>query len=224
MKLISTSILVLFLYLLVTGQNERAIQKFNLHVHVNEVYPSGDSNLGHYPILWYDSQDAKVLVGGFGLGVSYQSQLKNQFYLRSKLDIQRSRYYDQPTIFNDANGASLGAFFGVNTSYSIHVSALPSIAFGAKSRWSFALGAGARVVLSSISDYGESFINGEQTALKFKRRAQAPVIAYCASRIRFNIGKLEFSTGLDADFTNASRLSTQKEKFYIWQTGIAHKL
>lgn len=212
-------------YVQLPAQAKYADKEFRLHLNVNQLYPSGNSDLGYYPILWYSSTaSSKLLAGGFGIGLSYHNELNKQLFLRTRLNLQRSRFYDQPTHFNDLNSSALGAFFGVNTSYNINVQIMPNVKFGANQRWSFGLGAGTRVVLSSISDYGEAFVDGEVRELKFKRRSQAPIVAYTTTRLRFAIRKLEFSIGLDIDFTNSSTLDGQLEKYYIWQTGIAYIL
>ena len=196
-------------------------QDLRLHVNANEVYTFGNNELGYYPILWYSSNTEKVLVGGFGLGISSSKSLSENFSLRAQINLQRSRFYDSPVPFNDANGQAIGAFFGVNTNYSANLFGLPILHFGSTRNWGLAIGLGARIMISTRSNYGVAAINGEITDLKFKRRAHAPISVFVPFRFQYASGRWLFETGIDLDITDSNRLNGVTERYLIWQSGIA---
>ena len=199
-------------------------QVWELHINVNEIYPTQNKELGYYPILWYSSLTEDVLVGGFGAGISMSKILKPRVELLSHLNVQRSRFRDNPVIFQDPNGSRLGNFSGINTSYSANFFMLPNLKITKGERLAFGLGLGVRAVLSSKTNYGEAVINGETRSLNYSRRSAARLIGYLPLRIRYDLGAILLETGFDYDISNASRLDGVKERYFTLQSGIAFKL
>jgi len=198
-------------------------QEFGLHFNINEAYSLSNSELGHYPVLWYSSNSKKVLLGGFGLGLSYEKSLQKKFDLFTQLNIQRSRFRDKPTRFLDENGQSLGNSNGINTSYTANLFVIPTLKPGESEIVTLGIGLGLRYVLSSKTNYGEQFVFGELTDLNFDRRSTSPIIFYLPVRLRFKLSKIMLETGFDYDLSNASRLRDNKDKFLTLQTGVAYR-
>jgi len=216
--------IIIFVLLCFTYISFAQTNTWELHVNVNEIYPTKNSDLTFYPVLWYDSDNSNLLVGGFSAGISLDRPLTQKFSLLSQLSLQRSRFRDNPTIFADANGAQLGAISGINTSYSANLFTVPYLNPINGDKLSLGIGLGLRAILSSVTYYGETFVNGEATELKFDRSAAAPVVLYLPLRLRYQLGKIQLEAGFDYDISNASRLADVKEKYFTLQAGISYRL
>lgn len=213
-----------FIFLSLSTVSFTQTSSWALHLNVNEVYPTKNSDLTFYPVLWHDAGNSNILVGGFGAGVSLEQPLSEKFSLITQLNLQRSRFRDNPTILTDENGSRLGAISGINTSYSANLFTIPYLNPLDGDKLSLGIGVGLRALLSSITSYGESFVNGNLTELKFNRRAAAPVIVYLPLRVSYKLNRLQFIVGFDYDISNASRLPGVKEKYLTLQSGISYTL
>lgn len=82
----------------------------------NLYLPSNSQDKSMYPILWYDSDsDPKLLVGGFGLGVSGWKHLKGRINLKMNTGLARNVYWDEP-YFMTENGIDAAGPFQVRSS------------------------------------------------------------------------------------------------------------
>ncbi len=180
-------------------------QHWQLHLNGNETYITGNNLQGYYPILWYSSDDDRgVLVGGFGGGVSYTGIQKGIYQIKYQFNVQRSRFYDHPVIFTDANGEPLGGFIGINTNLNAAAMVVPQIVFN--KRLKAGLGLGTRYTFHSISNFGETFINGEKTKLKERNLAISPLGLFVPLEVTGTLGRFSFTTRVEPGLTNFSRV------------------
>ncbi|KAA3620981.1 MAG: hypothetical protein DWQ02_28505 [Bacteroidetes bacterium] len=191
-------------------------QDWTIHLNGNETYPIGNDQLGQYPILWYSSTEGRgVLVGGFGLGVSYRKPLNDQLNIKLQLNGQRSRFYDEPTIFTDFNGAPLGGIIGINTNLNISALAIPSLSITPGKAFNLGLGLGARGVLWSRTDYGVASVNGVETELKLKNKSLAPFVLLLPVEASWTSGRFSVATRAEFSITKTTRLSNKNDRSFI---------
>ena len=142
-------------------------QNFAFHLNGNTTFIANNDLKGQYPILWYSPDDDRgILVGGFGVGVSYHHLWKEKNLLKVQLNAQRSRFYDTPTIFLDENGNPLGAFIGINTNLNASLFGMPVFSIAENKKWQVGAGLGLRGTFYSKTDYGETFVNGKKTIVR----------------------------------------------------------
>ena len=71
----------------------------------------GESAKGIYPILGYDKEtDPKLMVGGFGLGVSAFRKMKEGRSLKFAASISKNTYWDEPIELRGYSNEPLGVF------------------------------------------------------------------------------------------------------------------
>lgn len=195
-------------------------QSWHLHLNGNETYFLNNDLKGQYPILWYSSNDDRgVLVGGFGVGVSHRRPWQNKSYWKFQLNVQRSRFYDQPSIIYDFNGQPLSANIGVNTNVNTSLLAMPTWRIGQTERFHFGVGLGIRTTVWSRSDYGIFEVNGEKTDLKFKNKSISPIIVLFPVEWSYQVGRFTFATRGELGLTPASRLSAYSQERHFWVFG-----
>ena len=194
--------------------NKLTAQTWSVHLNGNETYPVFNQLKGYYPILWYSSDDDRgILVGGFGAGVSYQKPLTDSKQLKLQLNGQRSRFYDQPSIYLDENGNPLGAFIGINTNLNASALGMAIFPISQNQKWLFGLGLGVRGTFFSRSDYGQYLVQGNKTDLKLKNKSLAPVVALLPIEFTKYFGeRFSVSTRGEVALTKTSRLSAYKKE------------
>lgn len=189
-------------------------QNWRVHLNANETYPLFAENKGYYPILWYSSDDDRgVLVGGFGVGVAHHRSLVDDLSLKTQLNFQRSRFYDEPTIFSDFNGELLGGIIGVNTNYNATFFAMPYFPFSKNGKWLIGTGFGLQGTFSSKTDYGEAIVNGEKKSLNLKNQSLTPVVLFLPVEVTKYFGE-RFSVAIRGELglTRVSRLDAYKDE------------
>jgi len=186
-------------------------QVWTVYLSGNEYYPLNSENKTYYPILWYTSQDDRgVLLGGFGVGASYEKQYKPTFSLKYQVNLQRSVFYDEPYFATDENGFAFGALIGINTHYNATTLCIPRYHLG---KWTLGLGLGSRINAYARVDYGEAFVNGVVEDLNLKSKALAPVVLTLPLEVSYQPWAhwvFNFRTELGA--TKASRLAAYDEE------------
>ena len=180
-------------------------QRWAVRLQMNEYYPLFAEAKGYYPMLWYsDAEGRGVLLGGFGGGVSYASPLKGNWSLKTQANVSRSRYYEEPVLFTDDNGQSLGARAGITTNLNINAFCMPVCELSR--RWQAGIGLGVQSALLSKSDYGEVILFGEKTKLKFTNQSIQPLVVTLPVEITYLFGRFSLSYRLEAGLTKISRL------------------
>lgn len=191
-------------------------QEWSVHINGNETYPIANDQLGQYPILWYSSTEGRgVLVGGFGLGVSYTKLLSDKLNIKYQFNGQRSRFYDEPSIFTDFNGAPIGGIIGINTNLNISALAIPSVKIISGKGFNLGLGLGARGVLWSRTDYGEAIVNGVETELKLKNKSLAPFVVLLPVEASWSSDRFSVATRGEFSITKTTRLSNKNDRSFI---------
>lgn len=212
---IKAGILLLFLVISTFGYRLEA-QSWSIHINANETYPLSNELLGQYPMLWYSSSEGRgVLVGGFGLGVSYQTALNEKFRIKYQVNGQRSRFYDEPTVFNDYNGQALGGIIGINTNLNLSGFALPYLEILPDKNISLGAGLGLRGVFYSKTDYGTAVVNGITTTLKLNNKSLAPLVLILPVEVSWAPGRFSVATRGEFSVTKTSRLSAKNDRSFV---------
>lgn len=180
-------------------------QTWSVRVSGNEYYPLNSNNKSQYPILWYAGKDDRgVLLGGLGVGVSYQHGLGPDVSLKYQLNAQRSLFYDEPYLVTDGNGQGLQAIIGINTHYNAVVFCLPQYAFG---QWALGAGLGGRFTVFSSTDYGEAIVEGVKRELKLETHALSPIVVILPVELSFQPwDRWSFALRAELGLTKASRI------------------
>ncbi len=191
--------------------------QWSLHVNGNETYILNNDQKGHFPILWYSSSDDRgVLVGGFGVGVSYLQPIRERADFRFQANVGRSRFYDLPVVYFDINGQPLLGNIGVNTNWNLSLLGMLSLPIGKAQRWRISTGLGVRSTLLSRTNYGEAVVNGEVVDLRVKNKSIAPLIALLPLEWSYQMGRWTAATRLELGLTPSSRLSAFQQERNLW--------
>lgn len=218
MKFIAFALLIFFFF-------PSYAQSWSIRLNGNETYPIGNELLGQYPILWYSSTEGRgVLVGGFGLGVAHTRPFKDQFEIKYQLNAQRSRFYDEPSIFTDFNGAPVGGVIGVNTNLNVSVLAMPMLPLSKANNIDLGLGLGLRGVFWSQTDYGKGVVNGVETDLKLKNRSLAPLVLLLPVEISWSAGRLTAAIRGELSVTKTTRISSKNDRSFIVFTELGYRI
>ena len=162
-------------------------QQWGVTLHLNELYPLGNELKGYYPALWYSSTEGRgILLGGFGAGAYWQAPVRNLGRLRVQGVISRTRYYDTPAIFADANGQLLGAYLGTATQ--LNTTLLGLLEVDLLSWMHVASGAGLFGTPWAVTNYGDALVNGQKTSLLLRDRSRAPLVVILPLEISFSLG------------------------------------
>jgi hypothetical protein len=204
---------VLLLLLISTFSFRLEAQSWAIHINGNETFPIGNELLGQYPILWYSSTEGRgVLVGGFGAGVSYTKPFQETLKIKYQVNGQRSRFYDEPTVFSDFNGQPLGAIIGINTNLNLSAFAMPLLSFLPDKKATFGAGLGLRGVLYSRSNYGTAFVDGMEADLKLHNNSLAPLVLILPVEIAYTAGRFSMATRGEFSVTKTTRLSVRNDR------------
>lgn len=199
-------------------------QTWSIHLNGNETYPIGNELLGQYPFLWYSTADDRgILFGGFGAGVSRISDWKENVKLKYQANFQRSRFYDEPSVFTDVNGQPLGAIIGINTNWNFSLLAIPQLLVLPKKNLYLGLGLGARAVLFSRTDYGKAVVHGNEVDLKLKNKSLAPAVLILPFELAWHGNRFSVTTRAELSLTKTSRLSSKNDRSLIVFGEIGYK-
>ena len=70
--------IILFVFTTLQAFSQDRVYESFFTINGNLLYPINNPNQGVYPILFYDKEtDPKILVGGFGMGLSTITKTKN---------------------------------------------------------------------------------------------------------------------------------------------------
>lgn len=206
---------ILLFALLFTGFSRLNAQVWTVHLNGNEYYPIHAGEKGYYPILWYSSTEGRgVLLGGFGGGVSCNIPVKDEWRLKTQLNVFRSRYYDEPVLFVDEVGQSLGAYIGITTNLNATLLFIPQYRIG--SRFTLGAGLGLFGTLLSKTDYGDVISQGEKKSAVFTNRSIQPAVLTVP--IEVSVGffrRMSLSVRFETSLTKVSKLPSNSGERFI---------
>jgi hypothetical protein len=147
--------LLLILTTLQTFSQNRVYENF-FSINGNLLYPINNPNQGVYPILFYDKEtDPKLLIGGFGIGISTISQAKNSNVgIKGQLNLSRHAYWDEPVFMRDAANSPLAPYQSGTIDYSVGLTG--TIQYEFISNFFGGVGLGSQVLLTSLSRVPEN--------------------------------------------------------------------
>lgn len=196
---------ILFFFILLSSYHRVTAQEWRIHLNGNETYPFGNELQGYFPILWYSSAEGRgILVGGFGGGISYTTREQSRYNLRYQLNVQRSRFYEQPIVVRDENGIPIIGSIGINTNLNAAALAIPQFVFNKHLK--AGLGLGLRYVARSTVNFGEYELAGKKEKLRVTNHSMAPWVGFIPLEITASIGRVSMAARAEPALTNVSRL------------------
>lgn len=190
-------------------------QNWGVTLHMNELYPLGNELKGYYPALWYSSTEGRgILLGGFGAGAFWETPLDRLVRLRIQAVISRTRYYDTPTIFSDANGQLLGAYIGTATQ--LNTTLLGLIETDLLSWMHLASGVGFTGTPWAVTNYGDALVNGRKTSLLLRDRSRKPIVFILPVEVSFSLGShFRIRGRIEWGITPVSRRADQRNERFV---------
>lgn len=165
--------------------------KYYITANGNLYIPTGDSQKGVYPILWFDKEtEPKVLLGGLGIGLSALKNIKPKLSVKGQANISKHTYWDEPFQARNAVGANLGSYTHGSSDYSIGITATAH--FHLSQKFSVGTGIGSQILLISLSRQPEiEHLETSSIAINnyYKRvMPTVPVeVSYTTHKMLFNI-------------------------------------
>lgn len=143
--------IILFVFTTLQAFSQDRVYESFFTINGNLLYPINNPNQGVYPILFYDKEtDPKILIGGFGMGLSTISKAKNnKIGFKGQINLSRHAYWDEPVYTRDAANNSLGPYQSGTIDYSAGLMA--TIQYEFASNFSGGAGLGSQVLLTSNS-------------------------------------------------------------------------
>lgn len=182
-------------------------QSLNLHINLNETYPLGNEQMGYYPMLWYSSTEGRgILLGGFGVGLSYIKPRSEKLQVEIETHLQRSRYYDIPIILKDINGSPVGARIGIANNYNATILALAKYKISSKYDTHIGIGLGAKIIAYAHTNYGPTTVLGEEFELNIRNNSLAPVVATIPVEISQKIKKITLTIRAEITLSPTMRI------------------
>ena len=124
--------------------------QYFITINGNLYLPSSSANKGVYPILWYDKgTDPKLLIGGFGFGLSVIKSLERKIGLKGQANISKHTYWDEPILLNTILAEPRGQFLAGSSDYTLGLAAC--VHYYLSKKISVGTGLGAHVLLVSLS-------------------------------------------------------------------------
>jgi len=184
--------LLIVLFLSISTQAFCQTTNYDLFITFNgNLYlPSNNADKGVYPILGYDKKtDPKLLIGGFGVGISGFKLLKNKLSLKGQANLSKHTYWDEPGMFTDETGNNVLPFFSGSSDYSIGITATLHYFFTQK--FSVGTGVGGQILLLSLSRLPETNDNKKLIAVNRYYKPLLPTLpvelSYKSPKNLFNI-------------------------------------
>jgi hypothetical protein len=160
---------------------------------VNLYLPVGTPYKGVYPVLWYDKETTpKVLIGGFGVGVSALKPYGEKLTLKGQANLSKHTYWDEPMQLIDENGAPIRDYLAGSSDYTLGLTATGHYQFTGK--FSAGTGLGGQVLLVSLVRLPPNYFTGpdeEQLATSRYYKRLVPMLPVELSlkleKILFNV-------------------------------------
>ncbi len=211
-------------FIFILGQSTIFGQTWALHINGNETYALGNELKGIHPMLWYSKAQDKIVFGGFGLGLSNTRTIKEGTWLRVQANLQRSRFYDIPSIIRDENGVPILASIGINSNYNLNLLAMALWEIGKKRRTEVGVGLGGRAVAYAKTDFGEAYVNGEKRSLNLRTKSLSPAVLVLPATIGYHAGQFLVSTRTELALTRVNRITQWRhERSVIVYAEIAYR-
>jgi hypothetical protein len=144
----------------------------------NLYLPGNGSENGIYPILWYDkTTKPKVLIGGFGVGVSIFRSLSENFSLKGQANFSKNTYWDEPMELRGYMNEPLGHFQYGSSDFSLGING--TVHYFLSDKMSVGTGFGARLftlTLSRIPAFENSGLFAGDISINHYNKTILPVI------------------------------------------------
>jgi hypothetical protein len=216
---------LIFILICVIGKLSLTAQTWALHLNGNETYTLGNDLKGNHPVLWNSQAQDKVVFGGFGLGVSNTRAIKENTLLRFQANLQRSRFYDVPSIIRDENGLPLLASIGINSNYNLGLLSMAFWQFGKHRRLEAGAGLGGRAVFFAKTDFGKAYVNGEKASLNLRNKAMSPAVLLLPISFGYRVGRFSFANRAEIALSRVNRIAAwKKERSIILFVEVAYHL
>jgi hypothetical protein len=202
----------IFVFILFFGKLSLTAQTWALHLNGNETYTLGNDLKGNHPMLWYSKAQDKIVLGGFGLGVSNTRMLKENTLLQFQANLQRSRFYDVPSIMRDENGIPFLANIGISSNYNAALLSMAVWQFGKRRRLEAGAGLGGRAVVFAKTDFGQAFVNGEKASLNLRSKAMSPLVLLLPVSFGYRLGRFSFTNRAEIALTRVNRIEAWKKE------------
>jgi hypothetical protein len=116
----------------------------------NLYLPGKGSEKGIYPILWYDkTTKPKVLIGGFGIGLSVFRSLSENLSLKGQANFSRNTYWDEPMDLRGYMNEPLGHFQYGSADFSLGING--AVHYFLSDKMSVGTGFGVRLFTLTVS-------------------------------------------------------------------------
>lgn len=160
---------------------------------VNLYLPMGNPYKGTYPVLWYDKNTSpKVLIGGFGVGVSALKPSGEKVTLKGQANLSKHTYWDEPIVITDQNGGPITDYVAGSSDYTLGITATAHYQF--TDRFSVGTGLGSQVLLVSVVRLPPNYFTGpdeEQTGTSRYYKRVLPMLPVEVSlkleKVLFNV-------------------------------------
>lgn len=160
---------------------------------VNLYLPIGTPYKGVYPVLWYDKETTpKVLIGGFGVGVSALKPYGEKLTLKGQANLSKHTYWDEPLMLTDENGSPVRDYLAASSDYTLGMTVTGHYQF--TGGFSAGTGLGGQVLLVSLVRLPPNYITGpdeEQVATSRYYKRLVPMLPVELSlkleKILFNV-------------------------------------
>ena len=160
-----------------TSAQERDYEFF-IVANTNLYLPGAGSDKGIYPILWYDkSTKPKVLIGGFGVGVSVFRSVSENVSLKGQMNFSKNAYWDEPMELRGYNNEPLGDFKYGSSDFSLGIGGTAH--YFLSDKISVGAGLGARLftfTLSRTPAFDNSGMRDDGSAINHYNKRILPVV------------------------------------------------
>lgn len=170
-------VLVLIIGLKSFGQSTDIEYYFTANA--NLYLPINTPQKGVYPILWYDkTTDPKLLIGGFGVGVTALKSIKNKVSIKGQANISKHTYWDEPDLFTEDGIVGAAAITG-SSDFTIGLTG--TINYFISEKFLVGTGLGGQLLLVSLSRLPGLYGNESEIAVNKYYKPVMPVIPLEAS-------------------------------------------
>lgn len=186
-------VLVLIIGLKSFGQSTDI--EYHFTANGNLYLPINTPQKGVYPILWYDkTTNPKLLIGGFGVGVTALKSIKNKVSIKGQANISKHTYWDEPQFFTD--GGFLGATV-ITGSSDFTIGLTGTINYFISKKFLVGTGLGGQVLLASLSRLPRLYGTDSEIAANKYYKPFMPVIPVEASlKLKKTMYSIRYEHGL----------------------------
>lgn len=168
---------------------------------VNLYLPIGTPYKGVYPVLGYDKQTTpKVLVGGFGVGVSALKPYGEKLTLKGQANLSKHTYWDEPVVLTDENGSPVRDYLSASSDYTLGLTATGHYQFTDK--FSAGTGLGGQAMLVSLTRLPPNSITGPVEAQVATIRSYKRLVPMLPVELSLKLEKVLFNVRYEHGLLN----------------------